>query len=148
VHGRAAVLDVCNIAAPRTGLEVKFSIRQLAALALDGADTADLGLYTEATAQDPRLAAARDKIAFEPRELSSRSAAMVVLETGDGRRLTAEADVGVPAADPDAQWRKLVAKARSIAAPVIGPARADSVIAAVAALDEAASVRPLMKLLA
>lgn len=115
---------------------------------MDGADTADLGLYTEATAQDSRLGAAREKIAFEPRELSSRSAAALVLQTADGRTLTAEADVGIPAADPEAQWQKLTAKARSIATPGIGAGRVDEAIAAVAALGDADSVRPLMKLLA
>jgi 2-methylcitrate dehydratase PrpD len=148
LHGREAVLKVCNIPDPRTGLQVKFSIRHLAALALDGADTADLGLYTEATAQDPRLAAARERITFEPRELATRSAAAIALETRDGRTLVAEADVGIPAADPAAQWDKLLAKAQSIAAPVIGSGRLSEVVAAVEALESAGSIRPLMKLLA
>src|SRR6218665_3274360 len=43
---------VCDIEDPKTGLGVKFSIKHLAALALDGADTADLGLYADATALD------------------------------------------------------------------------------------------------
>jgi 2-methylcitrate dehydratase PrpD len=148
LHGEAALLQVCNIARPRTGLEVKFSIRHLAALALDGADTADLGLYTEATAQDPRLGTARGKITFEPREFPNRSAAAVALTTTDGRTLEAEADVGIPAVDPEAQWLKLVSKARSIATPVIGAERVAGVIGAVERLDEAESVRPLLRLLA
>jgi len=148
LHGQPAAQRVCNIPDPHTGLEVKFSIRHLAALALDGADTASLGLYSAATAQDPRLTAAREKIAFEPRELASRPAAAVVLRTRDGRTLTGEADVGIPSADPQAQWHKLVAKAQSIAAPVIGAARLAKVVEAVEGLDSAGSIRPLMKLLA
>lgn len=148
VHGRESVLQVCNIAAPRTGLEVKFSIRHLAALALDGADTADLGLYSEATATDPRIVSARERIRFEPRELANRSAAAVALETPDGRTLVAEADVGIPAADAGAQWEKLTAKARAIATPVIGGERVAAMIRAVDELDHADSVAPLMKTLA
>ena len=148
VYGREAVLQVCNIAAPRTGLEVKFSIRHLAALALDGADTADLGLYTDATAIGPKLSAAREKISFQPKELSSRSAATVRLETRDGRVLIAEADVGVAAADTDAQWRKLTAKARAIATPAIGAERVEAMIGLVEALDDAETIAPLMNALA
>lgn len=148
VHSREAILKVCNIPAPRTGLEVKFSIRHLAALALDGADTADTGLYTEATAHDPRIAAARERISFEPREFPNRTAAAVTLETRDGRTLVAEADVGIPAADTLAQWDRLTAKARAIAAPVIGKERTEAVIAAVERLDEAGDVKELMRLLA
>lgn len=148
VYCREAVNQVCNIAAPQTGLEVKFSIRHLAALALNGANTADLGLYTDATAADPRLVAARDKIAFQPRELSSRSAAAIQLETTDGRTLIAEADVGVPAADTDAQWNKLTAKARAVAVPVVGNERIEALIAEADAFDESGNVSGLMRLLA
>jgi 2-methylcitrate dehydratase PrpD len=148
VYGREAVLQVCNIIAPQTGLEVKFSIRHLAALALHGADTADLNLYTDTTATDPLLSAARERIAFEPRELASRSAASIVMQTRDGRTLIAEADVGIPATDTDAQWTKLTAKARSIATPVIGTERVEKLIAAVAEMDEATEITSLMQLLA
>jgi 2-methylcitrate dehydratase PrpD len=148
VHCRAAVNQVCNIPAPQTGLEVKFSIRHLAALALDGADTAELDLYTDATATDPRIAAARARITFQPKDLTTRSAAAVVLETRDGRILTAEADVGIPATDTGAQWSRLTTKARSIAAPVIGAGRIETVIGLVETLDGAENIAPLMNALA
>lgn len=148
IFGQDAVLQVCNIAAPRTGLEVKFSIRHLAALALNGADTANPGLFEGTGSMTPQTQAAREKIAFQPRDLATRSAATVTLETRDGRTLHAEADVGVPAADTDAQWSKLTAKARSIATPVIGAERVGAMIAAVAKLDGASEIAPLMRLLA
>src|SRR5690606_561849 len=56
---------VCNIASPRTGLEAKFSLRLTTAMALCGRDTADLGLYSEATAADPALVAVRDRVQVE-----------------------------------------------------------------------------------
>jgi 2-methylcitrate dehydratase PrpD len=148
VYGREAILQVCNIAAPRNGLEVKFSIRHLTALALGGADTADLELYTEATATGSSVTATREKIVFQPKELASRSAAAVQLETRDGRTLIAEADVGIPATDTDAQWTKLTVKARAIATPVIGADRVEAIIAEVAGLDEARELSGLMRLLA
>jgi 2-methylcitrate dehydratase PrpD len=148
VFAEAAIPQVCDIRAPRTGLEVKFSIRHLAALALDGADTAALDLYTDAVAADARLSDARAKICVERRAFPSRSAAAVALETRNGRTLVAEADVGVPAADTGAQWVRLTAKARSIAVPVIGADRVEAVIGAVDRLEQAGEVTDLMRLLA
>jgi 2-methylcitrate dehydratase PrpD len=148
VFAEAAIPQVCDIRAPRTGLEVKFSIRYLAALALDGADTAALDLYTDAVAADARLSDARAKVGVERRAFPSRSAAAVALETRNGRTLVAEADVGVPAADTGAQWVRLTAKARSIAVPVIGADRVEAVIGAVDRLEQAGEVTDLMRLLA
>ena len=44
-------LGVCNIQAPATGLECKFSLRMTTALALSGEDTFNEGLFTDATAR-------------------------------------------------------------------------------------------------
>ena len=44
---------ICNIPAPRTGLEAKFSLRLTTAMALAGVDTGGLGSYSEETAADP-----------------------------------------------------------------------------------------------
>lgn len=49
-------LSVCNIATPRTGLEVKFSYRWLAAMVMYGLPTADNRAYTDDLANDPDLA--------------------------------------------------------------------------------------------
>jgi 2-methylcitrate dehydratase PrpD len=46
---------MCNIAAPRTGAETKFSLRFAAALALDGRDTADPATYADRIVDDPLL---------------------------------------------------------------------------------------------
>jgi len=148
IHTEPAIGQVCDIRAPRTGLEVKFSIRHLAALALDGTDTAALDLYTEAAAAEPRLVAVRERVEVESRGFPSRSAAAVALETTDGRTLVAEADVGVPATDTDGQWARLIAKARAIAAPAIGAGRTEAMIAAVEGLEAAPDVAGLMRVLA
>ena len=108
----AGHLKICNIAAPRTGLEVKFSLPHMAALALSGADTAAIGTYTDACAQDPVLSNLRGKVRVEPQETGSTmvTAVDVVAELSDGSTLVQPADTGIPATDLDAQERRLLAK--------------------------------------
>ena len=55
-------LDVCNIVAPKSGLEVKFSYAHTAAMILTGHDTAALTSYSDANATDPALVALARKI--------------------------------------------------------------------------------------
>lgn len=133
-----ASFRVCDIRDPRTGLDVKFSIRHLAALALMGRDTSDLALYSESTARDPETVALRDRVVTaEPLPgAPARHEAEVAIETVDGERFVRAENVGVPAEDLDAQAAKLVAKARAVAAPVLGAERAEAMIAAALALDE------------
>lgn len=137
VYAAASHQKVCDIREPQTGLDIKFSVRHLLALALDGRDTSDLALFTDATAHEPLLVAAREKITFEPRTLASRHAAAVALETTDGRSLLQEADVGVPATDLPAQWERLARKTLAIVTPVLGARRAHALVAAVDGLDRA-----------
>ena len=98
---------ICNIAAPRTGLEAKFSLRLTTAMALAGVDTGGLGSYSEATASDPTLIALRDKVEFDFRAGRSNTVAELELELTDGRRLTTSYDAGVPASDIAEQGRRL-----------------------------------------
>src|SRR3984893_16497001 len=58
----AGASKVCHILAPGTGLEAKFSLRLMSALALSGVDTAGLETYSEAVARDPANVALRDKV--------------------------------------------------------------------------------------
>lgn len=135
---------VCDILEPKTGLNVKFSIRHLAALALDGRDTADLGLYTDATAASPAHAAARRLVELVPGDTGLMRAATVTITTTDGRELSATANVAVPATDLDAQWDRLVAKARAIVVPVVGAERFEALVGAVQALDSAPDLGALL----
>ena len=138
---------VCDIEDPRSGLAVKFSIKHLAALALDGADTASLGLYDDATARDERIGAARRRVELETARRPDRDVAVVTLTTRDGRRLEASANVAVPATDPAAQWTRLVDKARSIAVPVMGEARFERMVEAVRGLERAPDLASLTETL-
>lgn len=145
LHIRPTHFTVCCIPAPTTGLEIKFSIAHLAVLALDGVDTAALASYSDANANDPRYVAARERVRLDARQDVDRLAAVVTLELTDGRTLTGEADVGMPADDLDAQWGKLTAKFRALAGPVIGDARSDALIETVATLDDHPDLTRLME---
>jgi len=139
---------VCDIPVPETGLQIKFSIRHLAALALDGANTADLGLFTDDVALDSRIGAAREKVEIEHRQLPNRSAGVVSLQTKDGRTFEGETNVGIPATDVGAQWTKLVQKARANMVPVFGEQRTTDAIEAVKAIEGIAKISQLMEKIA
>jgi 2-methylcitrate dehydratase PrpD len=139
---------VCNIEAPTTGLEAKFSLRLTTAMALAGRDTASLATYSEANAADPALVRLRDKVAVSFAREWPHTVAELNLTLADGRTLEARHDSGVPAGDLAAQGRRLEAKFQSLATPVLGEARSRELAAAVAALDELRSARELMRLAA
>jgi 2-methylcitrate dehydratase PrpD len=141
---RETHLSVCGIAAPRTGLEVKFSLRHVIAMALAGDETGDRSVYTAETATRPDLVALREKVRIEPKALERRTAAELVVDLADGRRLVKHADVGVPADDSEGQGRKLEAKFLGLAGPVIGRQRAREAVARVAALEAAEGMGDLL----
>ena len=136
---------VCDIAEPDTGLGIKFSIQHMAAMALDGIDTASLALYSDATAADARYVDARRRVSLAFVDVEDRHTAHVKLLTRDGKTLTQQANVAVPATDLDAQWQRLLNKARVIAEPVIGHARFDRMVDAVRTLDTAPSLDSLIE---
>lgn len=146
IHIPAASCKVCDIQSPETGLDVKFSIRHLAAMAVLGRDTADLGTYTEATAADREVWAFRDKVGLEghPSVAGQRHAASVEMTTVDGLALRYATNVGIPLTDTALQERKLTAKARAICTGVLGGEATEAMIDAALGLDGAADVSALM----
>lgn len=139
---------ICNIPAPRTGLEAKFSLRVTTAMALVGMDTGGLSNYSDANATDPVLVGLRDKVAFDFRAGHGHTKAEVALDLTDGRHVTASHDSGVPAADIAEQGRRLEAKFITLAEPVLGPTRAAGLLEAVNGLDVLKDVGSLMRLVA
>ncbi|MFV1876470.1 MmgE/PrpD family protein [Nioella sp.] len=79
-------LTVCNIAAPATGLEAKFSYAQVMALAVLGHDTARLDSFTDALACDPQVGALRQKVRVTPDDTLPETAARVSLTLNGGTR--------------------------------------------------------------
>ena len=118
-------------------------------MALDGADTAALDLYSELTAFDPRYRQARERIVLDigPEGTMAPHAARITLVTRDGRQLIEQADVGIPSASPSTQWSRLVAKARAIVVPVIGETRFTTLVSAVDGLDGAADLTSLFEVI-
>lgn len=138
---------VCDIPDPQSGLEIKFSIRHLAVMALDGANTAALDTYSDANAVAEKYAGGRAKITVVEKQLSGKHAGAVSIETNDGRTMVSEVDVGKPATDVDEQWRKLEHKARTIMTPSIGDARTDAIVKAIVGLPQAKSLDGLVSAL-
>jgi 2-methylcitrate dehydratase PrpD len=126
VHVNAGHFDVCNIARPGTGLEAKFSLRFAAALALAGEDTASIRLFTDALTTRPDLTALRDRVTIHAHD-RPRPETRVSVRTVAGETVTAEANVGIPATDLEAQWLRLGGKFHALADPVLGVGRARSV---------------------
>jgi 2-methylcitrate dehydratase PrpD len=119
-------LGVCNIEAPRTGLECKFSLRMTTAMALAGEDTFDEALYSDATAARADLVALRQRISVEPTAQGSGSTVDVRLK--DGRTVSRTVDVAIPVRDLAAQQEKLERKFRHLTRGALGDERAERVI--------------------
>jgi len=139
--------DVCNIEQPRTGLEMKFSIRQVMAMALAGLDTGDTDLYNSKTAEQDNLIALREKIQLHPEDFDSRHAAEVVIQLHGGHTYKKWKDVSVPADDPREQWGRLTGKFLRLAEPVVGLTRARQAISLIGNLEQADNIHPLLELL-
>ena len=139
---------VCNIPAPRTGLEAKFSLRLTTAMALAGVDTGGLVNYSEATAANPMLVRLRDRVEFDFLQGQPNTIAELELELTDGSRVSARHDSGIPAADAADQGRRLEEKFTALVEPILGAARSRELIEQINRLDELLDVRHLMALCA
>jgi 2-methylcitrate dehydratase PrpD len=115
---------VCNIQDPVNGLEIKFSLRTLVAMALMGIDTAGLGNYCRATLANGQLQKISKKTTVELRSAWGENRAVVEIKLNGGRIVSADKDSGVPEPDLDRQAEKLGRKHRALLHPVLGKAAA------------------------
>ena len=132
----ATHFTVCNIAEPATGLEVKFSLRHTAAMALADIDTGAMQNYSDETANRKDLIGLRDRVIVTAGDLPSRMQAEVIIDLTDGRRLRGIGDAGRPASDLDLQEQRLIQKFRSLVSPVFGAQATERALEACLALDE------------
>jgi 2-methylcitrate dehydratase PrpD len=139
---------ICNIPAPRTGLEAKFSLRLTTAMALAGVNTGGLESYSEETAADPTLIRLRDKVEFDFRSGVSSTVADLELVLTDGRNVSTSYDAGVPASDIDEQGGRIAEKFTSLAEPVLGRPKANDLLTEINSLEQLADLRGLMRLCA
>jgi 2-methylcitrate dehydratase PrpD len=143
VHVPSGHLSVCNIPAPRTGLETKFSLRHTAALAACGKDTAAIETYSDKNAVDSMLTAVRNRVTVHGDRPPGHDA-RVVIKTLAGQVAETQLDVGIPDTDLDRQGERLASKFCSLAVPVIGVERADKLQRNIASLDTLQNIDALM----
>ncbi|MGI9387433.1 MAG: MmgE/PrpD family protein [Methyloligellaceae bacterium] len=144
LHVAMDLRKVCDILEPETGLEIKFAIRHLACMGLDGVDTAALDVYSDQNANAPRYVAARRMVDLEALPAGAdRMSAGITLKLKDGRTVTGDANVAVPAKDLDKQWQALTAKFETLTVPIIGREKVASLIEAVDAFDMATDLKGL-----
>ncbi len=139
-----SLLRICNIQAPATGLEGKFSLRVTTAMALRGENTSDLATFSDDRVNDPALVALRDKVRVVTVERTPQTRARIVV-TAKGRRYEAESDSGEPAADLAFQRDRLLGKFLALTAPVLGKQGAQALASSALAAEDAASVSDLMR---
>jgi 2-methylcitrate dehydratase PrpD len=137
---------ICNIPAPRTGLEAKFSLRLTTAMGLAGVDTSRLSTYSEEVAADPVLIGLRDKVSLDFRSGIPNTFTEIALSLRDGSHFTAQHDAGVPASDVVHQGQRLEAKFAALVDPVLGAGKAARLIVDVARLESLPDVRRFMGL--
>lgn len=145
VQVNPALLGVCNIEEPVTGLEGKFSLRATTALALLEKDTGNPALYGDETMADPTLVSLRDRVRVTTTPDFSATRARVLVE-GPGGRVDQELDTGVPAADLAEQERKLRGKFTLLATPALRVGEAQTLIDAVDSLEDRQSMQEFMDL--
>lgn len=122
-------LSVCDIKAPRTGLEVKFSYAWLAAMVLTGKATSRDDSYTDALAVDPALAALARRVTVlgEPGLSEMQARITLTLADGQSRSLSHDLAARLPPATLETSLRT---KARGL----LGEGRAEQVWQAVSSL--------------
>lgn len=139
-----ACVRICNIPAPQTGLEAKFSVRLATAMGLAGVDTGRLSTYCAATAADPGLVALRDQVELDFRPGLPSTFAAIELTLRDGSTYRAQHDAGVPAAETAAQGRRLEEKFVALVDPILGGHTARALIVAIEQLEVLPEVHGLL----
>lgn len=114
-----AILDVCGIPEPTTGLEAKFSLRGTQALLVHGIDTAAVETFEDGPINRDDVQAFISSVVVETDDSLHSMATRVAVTTSSGV-LEASADVSRPASDFAAQGAKLRAKFDALVEPVLG----------------------------
>lgn len=145
LHVPEGHLGVCNIVEPSTGLEAKFSLRQCAAFALHGCDTAQLETYSDANTTREDLVRTRGLVNVIG-DYPPSTAARAEITLRSGELLEKTIDVGVPATDLDAQEKRLATKFESLVVPLIGAGRTGSLRERILDFETLPDVSPILSL--
>jgi 2-methylcitrate dehydratase PrpD len=141
-------LTVCNIQEPVTGLEAKFSLRTVAAMALLGDNTREISTYTAERAVDPEVQQLRERIVVTPRNDLSGGVSVAIAKLTNDRTLTATSDSYQPQSDPASRHAIVTRKFMSLVVPALGDANAQELLRRLLAIDELPSVKPVVEMLA
>ena len=136
-------LAMCNIPAPVTGLEGKFSLRFTAALALVDGETGDAA-FTDDRVSQPRLTTMRDRVTVTPQAGDWARGTEVTLRTTDGRRFSQQVNLNIPASDLALQRERLEAKFRALAGPAVGGSAAEQLVVGIRQFEAAPSVDAIL----
>ncbi len=108
-----AILDVCGIPEPTTGLEAKFSLTGTQAFVLHGIDTMSIDSFEDAPVRRDDVQATLRRVEIETDATLGNMESSVALRVGT-EELTACADVMRPATDLAAQRSSLESKYRAL----------------------------------
>ena len=89
-------MSVCNIAAPSTGLEAKFSYTQTCAMALLGHDTGNVASFSAEIPFEPEIVALRARVEVNEDETLTEMQADVTLDLSDGTTRHVAHDLAAP----------------------------------------------------
>ncbi len=137
--------QICNIFAPETGLEAKFSLRQTAAFSLANYDTASAQTFTDETVAVAALSALRDKIVVALDSTVPASQAVVRIEAGSGHITEAHFDASRPMKDLDLQAQRLRTKADSLLKDYLTHDNLSALFQAIEAFDEPGQFEAVLK---
>jgi 2-methylcitrate dehydratase PrpD len=138
------VKTTTGLVEPRSGLEGKFSIYHVLAVALaDGAGFLDQ--FSDGRVADPQLARLRTQVHVHTDRAQTKDSARVVLTLRDGRVLERHVAHNLGTPDNPMSDRQLEDKFLALAAPVIGAARSEALADACWNLLEANDFSVLIK---
>ena len=144
VHLGELEYATCALPSPATGLEVKFSVAHLAAMAALDRSTM---VIDDAAAHDPATVALRDKVIVTSDGMSG-APTRVDVTLNNGGRMTTARDVNTPESDLALQRRRLEQKFRTITTPHLGADGAAAIIEIVQTQADAFDVRALARVAA
>ena len=139
-------LAVCNILQPKTGLEMKFSLKATAAMTLLGDDTHAILAYNGKRAADAELTGLAARVEVNGKDELKAGLSISTIELNDGRRLTAQCDTYEPLRDFPYQRELISKKFLKLAGGKIGDKAALALQQQILGAEQLASVRPLLDL--
>ncbi len=140
-----AILDMCGIDEPVTGLEAKFSLRGTQALVLAGIDTAAAATFDDGPINRPEVQALLPRVVIATDDTVGDLATLVEVVTSSGVHRAAH-DVSRPATDLAAQGEQLRAKFDALAVPVLGDTATADLAERLSDLAEVSDIRDLLVL--